>query len=142
MSTFCFGTLEKERKMSNHERILRQRYNHILKSLADVDPVLDTLLEKGILTLSEKWEISRGQTLAEQKQLLCQVLTSRGIARLVEIIKILQENAQTWKQLQERDVRSSASSQSEVTSYSGSVLSEGRSEGGGGGGGAHRNMEQ
>ena len=74
---------------SNHKRILRNRYYHLLNPLTDIDSVTETLYSREIITTNEKDEIMRASSHENKRHTLCQALTGKGIDQLVEISHVL-----------------------------------------------------
>ena len=75
--------------VSDHMRILQNRYQHLLSRLTDLDDVAEKLQLRCLLTQSERTEMGKLQSRQYKQNYLCNSLTNMGIAKLVDISHIL-----------------------------------------------------
>ena len=113
----------------DHTTILQNRYNHLLKPIANVDHVVKTLCDRGIIDMEEKCDILR--TLAEEgrKHSLCRLLTGKGISSLVQVSEVLtleqeRESLETRRCSNVTDTTTTTSTSS-ASSSEGESVSEG-----------------
>lgn len=124
--------------------ILQNRYRTLIQQLPNLEGASQALFEQGIITQTEKSFILRSQ---DQKESLCQVLTSKGADKLVAVSKILTKakelKMENSREFQDYDIitvptvtavtsTGSFSTSSTYTSTTGSEGSDVTSEGGSG----------
>ena len=72
---------------TNH--ILHSRYNYLLSPLRSFDHTSETLCEKGFISSGERAEIQAILTEEEKRSTLCDILSAKGAASLVEVSEVL-----------------------------------------------------